>query len=275
MSTFNIAYNDIPRRAALITAGNENANHPHENLFYGPTGIYWQSNGNQTASTITLDLGSGNTAPVDYLALRGLRTMIQGKGGATVDVELHGSTDNFAASDVTIITMLDIELTDLRGRYNEDLIETIPLSTAYRYWRIEINSTSGITHLLHKAYFGRLFNFGGISPRYPFSSNLDTGAGRGFISDAGTTFSTSSGRAVSQKQLSWHGLSDAITEEFREKIEPYLSDFPVFLYTPLAFPHVVIANLIVFGWLSSQISSGDKYTNANSISMNFREDILG
>jgi len=57
--TFKIGFNDIPRRAISSSANSENADYPHENLFYGGKTIFWQSAAAVTSSQITFDLGSG------------------------------------------------------------------------------------------------------------------------------------------------------------------------------------------------------------------------
>jgi len=275
MTLLNLAFNDIPRQAILTTASTETSDHPHENLFHGPSGVYWESDGDVMESLITLDLGASLTAQAEYIAFRGIRSMILSKGATTISLELHGSTDNFGASDDTLFSFFNVELTDLIGTHDEDLIITGAASGFYRYFRIEVISILPVQHLIQKCYFGMFFNFDGRSPRYSFTNNVNTGNNRGFIADAGTMFSTSSGRARRELALTWHGIPDDTFDFYRQNIEQFTADYPIFLYAPDTFDHYVLENLLAFGWLTSNDTSGDQWRDTNIISTTFTEDIIG
>jgi hypothetical protein len=275
-NTFKLLYNDIPRRAALTTTTSENADYPHENVFYGSKTLHYETAAAVTSSSITLDMGSGNTASARYIALSGVNGMIAQTPG-TLTIQLRASTDNFAASNVLILEKAAIVSGDLIGTYNEELmIEQEAPSTAYRYWRILTTSSNSIIHKYRKIYFGDYYDFGGRSPKYPYKSNPETNiTNKGFMSDAGTNFVTSSGRAVNNVSLTWHALPDSEKEIYFSKIGNYTADYPLFLYEPLTFDHKVLRNRIMFGWAATESASHNRWKNANEISMRFVEDILG
>lgn len=274
MTVLNIAYNKLPRLAAVTSASSEHADRPHTNLFYGGSGIYWETDSTETSATITLDMGSGNTYAAEYFICRGINMLIANKGGATVDVELRASTDDFSASDVLILEKQDVGLDDLVGPRNEDLIVTGSLSTAYRYWQLKITSTSAITYYLRKFYFGEFFNFNNRSPRYPYDYRSNNSQGGAFQSDSGVTFSTSRGRSRRELTFNWYGFSDSVRDTYTDEIEQFLADYPIIFYAPDTFEHNPIANTLLCAWVQSNVRSGDNWKDENFCSMNVIEDLV-
>src|SRR5690606_11778089 len=141
--------------------------------------------------------------------------------------ELRASSDNFSSDDNLIFSKSNIARADLVGPLSEDLIITGSLSTAYRYWRIEIDTSVAIVHKFRKLYFGEMFDFSGRSPQYPYAHRYNTSAGKNFASDAGVIFSTSSGGPRRELNLNWYGFSDEDRETYQREIEQYAPDFPV------------------------------------------------
>ncbi len=276
MSKFKISYNDIPRRAAStsLTTGSENANHPHENLFYGTSGIYFVSNASVTETAITLDLGSGVTATVDHMIIRGINLFLQNSVG-TRRIRLRGSTDNFSASNVVVLDSGDFTTNAaFLGSQSDDLVITGTESSAYRYWRVQITTSSACLHYLRKVYFGKFFDFGDRTPSYPYIPGLEV-PNQGFESDAGTIFSTSNGYAKRSLSLNYKGITDDIRDEFRTKIGQYLADFPVFLYSESDLGHDVLdSSRVLFGWLTANYSA-EQWKDNNKIGLTFREDLFG
>lgn len=271
--TFKIGFNDIPRRAISSSANSENADYPHENLFYGGKTIFWQSAAAVTSSQITFDLGSGITSAAEYFAVAGLNSIIAQTPG-TLTLQLRASTDNFAASDVLISEATPLTSANLIGTYDEDYLKSFTLSTAYRYWRFKITTSNAVYHKLRALYFGAFFDFDGKSPRYPYDISPRQ-AGGSFISDAGTMFATSSGRAKYRGNLAWTGITDAVRNEFFEKIGRYLMDYPIFFYEPDDFTHTVLPNRILFCMAENNYKSHPRWKNVGEIELQFTEDIIG
>ncbi len=275
MSALKLAYNDIPRIAGTSAASSEDADHPHENLFYGGKTIFWQSASAVTESYVTIDLGAGNTASAEYFIASGVNSMIAQTPG-TLTIQLRASTDNFVASNVLILEKAAIVAGDLLGTYDEEIVKTGSLSTGYRYWRMRITTSNAIYHKLRKFYFGQFFDFSGRSPRYPYDRNFNSNVrGKGFISDAGTSFISSSGRARLELELSWHGIPDSVRDDFEDKIGKYASDFPIFIYEPDDFGHNVVKNRVMMGYLSYAYRSHGAWKNAGEIGAAIVEDLVG
>lgn len=273
MTMFNIAYNSIPRDSLITTPSSEDSDYPHENLFHGSSTIYWKTAAAVTSSNIVFDLGSGNSAAVEYAILHGLRPLLASTPG-TVGVQVRASTDNFSGSDDLILSDSNVQIADLVGPHADTLVLTDTVSSAYRYWKLVITTTNSVKHILNKFYLGEFFNFSNRAPRYPYTPGLNTGNSRGFIADAGTVFSTSSGRPREERLLVWHGIPDSVLNTFTTQIRRYLSDFPLFLYTPDSFTHNPLPDNILFGWASVEVESGEQWLNTNIVTMNFIEDII-
>lgn len=273
MTVLSILHNELPRLAISTAASTEHADFPHENLFHGGSTIYWKSASTTTQSLFTIDLGSGNERGCDFIAVRGLKQLYSQTPG-TVDLQLRASTDNFSVSDIEILRDSDILESELIGNYNEDFVIKGSLSSSYRYWRVKLVTTNLVVQSMRKVYFGESFNFSNRSPSYPFTNSLITDNNRQFVSDGGTIFKTSSGRGREEKQLFWKGISDDILNSFRDDIERYLSDYPIFLYSPDSFDHYVLKNNLLFGWANTEVRSGGVWKDQNQISMNFVEDLI-
>jgi len=275
MRNLKIAYNDIPRSLVTSTASSENTLYKHLNLFNSTKTIFWQTASAVTESTITLDLGSGVTKSAEYIIISGLNHILA-QSFTSLNIELRASTDNFATSNVAILTKNGIVSSDLIGSHNEELIITGTQSTAYRYWRLRIVTGSAVIHKARKVYFGSFFDFNGRSPSYPYSfTDTANPFNRAFVSDAGATFTTSYGRSKRKYELEYKGITDAIREDFYTKIGQFSNDFPVYLYEPTGFEHKVFKNKIFFGWLSHSYTSNQLWKDVGSFKINLLEDILG
>ncbi len=275
MTNIKIAYNDIPFRAVLTTASSENTDYPHQNLFGTSKTLHWESASAVTSSTITLDLGVGNTASIDHAILSGLNAILAQTSG-TLGVYIRGSTDNFVGSNVVVLSNANVLASDLVGSHNEEFVLEGALSTAYRYWRLHITTANSVIHKLRNLFLGVYFDFSGRSPSYPYSIGLNSNAlSKGFVGDANTMFVSSSGRTRREYSLSWKGITDAVREDFYAKIGEYLSDFPFYLVLPTGFTHQILKNKLMYGWGNSSYDSNEKWKNSGYISFTFYEDILG
>src|SRR5512139_4004284 len=82
-------------------------------------------------ATVTVDCGSAKS--VDYWAIYGHNLFTAG-----CTIELHGSTDNFAASDVTV---------DSYTPTSDDAFARQVASVSYRYWRLRITGAATMPSL--------------------------------------------------------------------------------------------------------------------------------
>lgn len=89
----------------------------------------WVSGGTTSPQYLTLDLGVGNTATADYLAIIGhnLNTI-----GATITLQY--STDNFAAD-------VNDAFTGFAPSSDNALVKEFTAPAAKRYWRLKISGT--------------------------------------------------------------------------------------------------------------------------------------
>lgn len=274
MEALKISFNDIPARCLASSASSENAIYPHQNILGGSKTIHWESAVAVTSSTITMDMGSGNTASIDHAIISGLNAMLALTPG-TMNVYIEGSTDNFSSSAI-VFSKLNVVAGDLIGSYNEELLLEGSASTAYRYWRLRITTSNSIIHKLRELALGLYYSFGGRSPRFPYEIAQSANAlDKGFMSDAGTTFVSSSGRAGRAYNFSWNGISDAERETFMAKIGQYLSDWPIWFVEPADFPHKLFPNRIFYAWANNPSYTSDQWSDNNFLQMSVREDILG
>lgn len=287
MSVFlKVGYNKIARLSTSIAVATYSAalapvalgpsDLPVNNLFYGGSTIYWRNSTSQAIgrSVFTLAIGSDYaTETLDYIAIRGLNLMFK-NGSGNIAITVSGSTDNFVASNVTLLSVTGLTAANLVGPFLEDYILTGTLSSAYRYFRVTIDSQNEIPHRIRKIYIGKLFDFGGRSPYYPYTPGYADN-GSPFTSDSGSIFKTSLGRRPRALQFAWRGVTDAVRIEYDKQINQYLADYPIFLYeTPDCDHEPLNGDTLVFGWASSEIGTKE-WKNNNQISLSLREDIVG
>jgi hypothetical protein len=273
-----IGYNKIPRLATSISVVNyslsdvlvpESADSlPIRNLFYGGSTVYWRNSVEDAIGKtfITLEIPSElDEESIDYIALRGLNLMFKHGSGS---IYLEGAVDGVSTGGINIVE------SDLMGPFKEDYIFTFPETAAGREFQIFIISTNEMPHRLRKIYLGKLFNFGGVSPYYPYEPGYGDN-GTPFTSDAGSIFKSSMGRSPNTLALAWRGLPDSIRIEWQREIYQYLADYPIFLYEPSESDHSPLSdNELLFGWAQTQTKTKD-WKNNNDISLSFREDIVG
>lgn len=281
-----ISHNKIARLSTAIsvttTDGSNNPvslgpnDFPARNAFYGGSTVYWQNSDTTGVrhSIFRLTIGSDYaTEKIDHVAIRGLNLMFKG-GSGNVDIEVRGSTDNFASSNVQLLNDTGITAADLVGPFLEDYIFTGVLSAAYRYYKITITSTNSVPHRIRKINIGTLFTFGGKSPYYPYTPGYGDN-GTPFTADAGSVFKTSIGRRPRQLDFSWRGITDDLRIEFDKDIRQSLCDYPIFLYEPSASDHSPLnGDTLVYGWAGADVGTKEWKDN-NQITLSLREDIVG
>ena len=132
-----LAYSNHFENASSVSASSEATGYPKENAYDWRAYTYWKPTSG-TSHQLDLDYGSAVSADCVALAFHNLDTL-----GATVTV--HGSTDNFSASDVTVHTVT----------LNGDAVcfETFT-TTSYRYWRINISLGAAGQPYIGAAFIG-------------------------------------------------------------------------------------------------------------------------
>jgi len=270
MSELEILFPEVPNLAISSSASNEDSNYPHQNLFSGGSTTYFKRADNGTQTTIDFDLGLGNTQTIDFAYFRGANLLIA-EADAEVDLSIHASTDNFSASDVTILSVSNITSANLTGTHNEDILLTAATSSAYRYWRIQIDSTTSFKHLLRACYFGTRRTLG-RSPSFPYSP-ATIFEGKRFTADSGAMFQTSNGRPKRAYSFNWRAITDAIRDAFDHEVVRYSKDFPIVLYAPSAgIQSPLNGKEVVFGWFTAAWQAAGPKKDFNNLQISFIED---
>lgn len=217
----------IPYDALTSAADAEDSSYPHENGITGSRANIVKRGSTGTSMNVTFDLGSGNTDTSEFLwvARADLLTAL----GADIDIELRASTDNFSVSDVAIdTTASNIADSDLTGPNTEDLLVTFTESSAYRYWRFKIASSSSYNYIYSKAFFGTWFDFGTRDPVYSYEVREVT-PGKQFPADSGQVYRSRSGKAQLGIDLTWR-VTDSVANTFRSTVGKYWDIHTFVLY---------------------------------------------
>jgi len=271
MSQVKFSNFEIGRKATTSAASSEDANFPHQNLFYGSAGLTWRTAAQVTASTITLDLGGGNELSADHAIFSGANAMIA-QSSNDVDIELRASTDNFSASDVLISSVSNLQQSDLVGAAPDEIVLTFAASTAYRYWRIKILSTASIYHTLRKASFGTFFTFGNQAPAVNYSASIAQPRSA-FNSNSGQMFGTSLGRRPYVLNYSYANVTDTIRTQWETDFRQTEEFVPVYVYQPTGEAAQLISEKTVLLGRITNVSVTSQFKNTNRINFQFAEDV--
>lgn len=266
MSDLSISYFEIPRKAISIQASSQGADFPVENLFIGSAKTYWRTAELTTESFITFDLGSSVTKSVDHLIISGVKAMLA-QADSEVDINLRASTDNFVASDVSILLDSNLTDTDLVGIDSDSLIITDTESSAYRYWRLKITSDTAIYHTLRAASFGTLFSFGSKSPKVGYTAGIQEPVFNNM------NYSSSRGRRGRVYSMNYNGVTDANRITFEDEMYEYTEDYLTYL-VEAASPNTQILSgkRVVLGRIT-QAGVRSEYNDVNAISLSFEEEV--
>lgn len=126
-------YNNLFDTASVIAPTSEATGYEIANAYDWRLVTWWQLATAASYMDVVLDMGSAVSA--DFVAMAGHNVF--STLGANAKIEVHGSTDNFSASDDTLGTF-DVD-TDgpVLGTFT---------SASYRYWKIRIYETGLATH---------------------------------------------------------------------------------------------------------------------------------
>lgn len=238
MTNLLIGYPHIPRAAQYTisedtTFVTPNEEHPnlHQNTFLGSRDTWWRSSLNSTTHYIRYDLGTGNTAAADFLAIpridipRNLATAFN----LTLRRSSLGGTDGVNYTDVVNHTSANV-LTYMFGQYSTDYIYTFTATSAYRYWLIKLYSSAAVQFICNKIYFGTSFDMG-YEPTYPLDFQLTMPSSSNFESSNGATWGVRTNLPNYEFTLVWENITDAKIKDLSDKILNYAHTTPVILFT--------------------------------------------
>lgn len=218
---------------------------------------YRRSTPNERAY-ITYDMGSAYTDQAEYFILS-RADLVEAISTGACDITLRGSTDNFAASDVTLLSLLNITEADLVGPHLEDVIVTGALSAAYRYFRLQVlDSGNAKDWELGQIYFGQFFDFG-RDPSYPRRMEQKLLARDARFEQL-------------EFQFTWNGITDDKQIEFINTIYTYKEVHPVFLYST-SFDDVLAGNKLVYCKITDGVFKPGPTKDMNAITLTFEEMI--
>lgn len=190
---------------------------PSSNVVTGSRSSFYRSASAISSNSFVVDVDALEEAEQipDYIYIAGLNLSIA-KGGL-VNVKLVGSdTDDFSSS-ITPASAVDVDLTDLVGRKNEDYIIETTAPSQRQYWKGVIENGTGTVDFKYefrKMYFGQWFD-PLVEPNAPAVQKFSPSGSR---------------RHVRSFSLSWRGLSNAKLKEFTDKILIHRRYNPVILY---------------------------------------------
>lgn len=272
MADLVLGYPQIQFNAISSSASAEDTDFPHQNLVTGSRALHWERGSAGTSANITWDLGSGNTDTIDYafFAKASYLTSL----GSDIDLDVRASTDNFSVSDDSILSDTNITSADLGGPKSEDLLLTGSESTAYRYWRLALTSTSSYDYALSKFFIGTWFDFGNRGPIYPYSIRQVTNQ-RTFETDSATAYRSRGGKPQLEFTFQWR-VTDDVRDDFNDKIGKFWDIHSYVLYCPDSnFKHPLAGNRFCHVRIAEEprLEGRGPIQNNNLITLVFREEI--
>lgn len=227
MTSLFICYPDIPYNAKTITASaTENPLQPARNLTAGPRAHGYSLNAAGTTLTLDWDLGSDYATKqntVNYVAIARADKL---QAAGMTQLLIRSSPDNSVWT--TRITDASFASATLYGPRADDYIQTITVTSAFRYWRADYTTAS--SKLPHsKLYFGTYFDWG-RDPQYkieraPASTEF-------FNSSSGSQRGERIDEPVYRFDFKWTGVTEAKIQSFCAYFgRSYFKENGVFLYT--------------------------------------------
>lgn len=284
MTNLLIGYPHIPRAAqytlsedAAFTTPNESYPRIHQSTFLGPRSTWWATSINSTLAYIRYDLGTGNTAAANFLAIP--RIDISADVATNFNITLRrsslGGTDGVNYTDVVNHNAATVTANSF-GQYSNDYFTTFAVTSAYRYWLIKFTSSAAMDFIINKVYFGTSFDMG-YDPTYPLDFQLVVDKSSQFESNNGATWGVRADTPGYEFTLVWENITDAIVKDFSDKILRYAHTTPVMLFT--TSDHNVLNGFRIMHCdiLEHEISSLYNRGDYNRISVKFRQlpDMIG
>lgn len=252
-SNFLIGIPRIPRDSTVTCSRTADSSYPFTNLFGGnKSDLFYLSAAASGDTRLTFDLGSGNTAYMNYLYL-GRASLLQQDYVDTITIKANSSNDYATAT--TIKTLSSFTTQTLYGPNSDDYIEKLNNTANFRYWFVNYNATSASKIPHAKLFFGAYIDVG-RDPNAPATITR--------LKQGGATY-----RSSFTFKISWEGIA------YTEAIKIYLELFRTRRYTPLViftdtWHDILMGHRVVFCRLTD-MQIPPKVTDYCDISATFEE----
>lgn len=212
MTSVYFCYPDA-QASATITTTTADTGYSSNNLRSGARHQHYKANAASTSLNIDFDLGVGNTANPDYFILARADFIRRADSGTPTLTFYADDNSSFTSPESA---SLSLTAGNSAGKYSEDCIKLPGFSTAYRYFRVNIATTSSIAQRLSKIYFGNWLDLGRdplVYARTSFVKHAD-----GFK------------RRIRVIDLQYRGITDAKRQEYLSAIGESIDIHPIFIY---------------------------------------------
>ena len=222
-----IAYPDIGLKATLTSSPATATGYNANNIITGPRSDLWKANATATDHAWIFDLGASTTSSVSYALLDRSPLLYKQSATSIGKVYLYGSTDGISWG--SILHTLTSQSSSLVGPQSDITVGTLTTTTAFRYWRanVQASDASTLQAVTGKIYFGTMFDMG----REPIAPRM-------------ATRSTKQGQpreTANILNLTWEGITNTTVQNFIDKIVKIKDTSVLYLYAPTYTP-------ILFGW---------------------------
>lgn len=279
MTNFVISYADIPFRAAYMQSGygasftvaEDYDWWPRWNTINGPRHNWYRSGTSSSVGHwLKYGLTSGTTSTVDHLLVARADYIHAKSPTIEYTVAVARSSDNVTYTEET--STPDISSYNLLGPRAEDFIIEIPLTSAYRYWRLEFVLSSASDFRCSKIHLGTFFDFAKEPVEY--KPERIPASQSSWIASSGAQYLLRLDEPIYKLDVVWDGITDDLTTSFINKIVRYRHINPVFLYT--RYKHAILDNqqLLHCQLTDFKTSQDKKIKDYNRIECTF-EELIG
>jgi len=135
----------------------------------------------------------------------------------------------------------------LEGKGNDYIVEQFATKTAERHWQLYYLGDTANRHVHSKVMLGEQFDFGANPDSFSYTK-IPSARVAEFFSDVGDRNFARTNETVYSFSFIWRGISDAVTQEFKEKIAGERHRNPFILRTEGVFDEVIdsLIDIIVF-----------------------------
>lgn len=249
-----IGYAEIPNLATGSSINNaSSALYPYTNLFGGnKTDLHYLDTSTSGDTRISLELPSGTTKPCDFIYI-GRANLLQQANVGTITLKANSTNDYATAT--TIKTISSFGSQTLYGPNDDDYIEHITPSAAYRYWFINYNATSASKIPHAKFFFGSSFDMG-LDPNAPATITR--------VKQGGSQM-----RPTYGFQFTWNGVL------YAKAVQMYLKFYRTRRYTPViistkSWHDILMGHRVVYCRLTD-MSMPPRVTDYCDITASFEE----
>lgn len=247
-----ISYAGIEASASIQAHTAEDSLHVAENAIRPDRSTYFKLGSAAAGSTLDFDLETGNTAQPDHLIFcRWNKIIGMDTGDPTLTV--YGD-DNSSFSSPETFSDANITISQCVGPDSEDYINEFSPATAYRYWRVRVDTTSSEKHEWTYVRLGNWFDMG-RDPVYGAVMSFERRT-------------SNERRAPYRIDLTWEGVSDAKLSSFLSNVVETANYAPLFLYDQNDY---LLNEKTLLACSLSELDIAHGTTNANTVSATFEE----